>query len=166
MEVSSARGFTLVEFLIVIALAGALSAMALTRGTSKDLEIKLAVTKDRVQLVQLALDGFIRAGCKSGVRTIPTIPALVAGGYLEDASVATSLFDGSSFTVHVDWPAYWQVVRVNLSSPEQAQAYFGGLAGNRVEGSDVVWERAFNNHTEADAEGAKQFRAMFEDECN
>jgi len=166
MKKRHAYGFSIIELLIVIAIIGVFSSLAYTRSVNKEVEGRIDVAKLRVELVRSALDSHIRNGCKSGVRVAPTIASLVGDNYLEDTSVATSPFDGADFIIQVNWPTYWQEIRIRLASPDQAQAYFGALGADRVDGTDLVWGRAYNNHIEADPEGAKQFRAMFEDECN
>lgn len=167
MKKVRSHGFTLLELLVVLAIVGAFTSLAYVRSQTKELQTKFELTQSRVALVQSALDSHLRRGCKSGVRIAPTIVDLVNNNYLESPNVATSPFDGSDFIIAVDWASYWQIVRMNLDNPDQAQAFLRAAGADRVDGSTLVWERGYRNHVEADSEGAKQFRAMFElNECD
>lgn len=160
-------GFSLIELMFVIAMAGIFSALVVAHMISMDSKGKLESLIIRVDQTQTALDSFIQTNCQRGLHIQPTIAGLTADGLINNASSIESPYNGIVFEVSVSWIApFSQTIKVDIGDNVMAQDLRQAASADNVDGTKLVWEKSFSYHVERDNEGARQFRAMFQPECN
>lgn len=161
------KGFTLLEIMFAIAAMSIFTGLAVKHFYSKEANAKLAVMELRVKQTQSALDTFIQTGCKRGLNAQPNIVELTASGIINSTSIFDSPYNYSQFELFVNWvPPYSHTIKVDVGSPVVAQSLLQAASASSVEGTKLVWVKIYGYHVERNTEGAKQFRSMFEPECN
>lgn len=157
------NGYTLVEILVVLAIASIITVASFAKLSYYDTNSKIAILQDRVATTSIAVENFIRHHCENGVFAQPTVFDLVNDGYLQTTSEADSPFNGTPFVLSVNWVyPYTYQIEADTGSFAKANSLLQSVNGNSAIGASIIFNKTYSRFVESDGTEGKVYRDMFE----
>jgi len=134
------RGFTLVEFLAVVAIIGVMAVFAARALPTLWDTLDRQSASASVEQLMAATQAFYRMHCNTGATSSVSVSLLVSEGLLASSSIASTAFGNLVPSIAWGNPSRMRVT-LNVTGTPSAQALEASLDADERSGSTLIWDR-------------------------